>query len=311
MKSLFSVFKRGFQKTATAITRTLFSVISDEKPWDSSTYAQIEAALLKADFGVQTTRKLMEDLRDRYGRGLIKTSADVVKTVTAEIIQEMGTSTSFMLNPQGLTVVLLVGVNGSGKTTTAGKLAQRYRAEGRKVILAACDTFRAAAVEQLHLWAERTGCQLISAKAGADPAAVAYDAVAAAVAREADLLIIDTAGRQHTKKGLMDELTKITRVIQKQIPEAPHHIWLTVDASSGGNALVQAKEFSGAAGVNGLILTKLDGSFRGGIVVAIHRELKLPIRFVGLGEQPDDLQPFDAEHYANALFSEGGVYLPE
>lgn len=309
MKSLFSVFKKGFQKTATAITRTVMSVISDEKPWDESTYEQIEAALLQADFGVHSTKKLMTDLRDRYSRGLIKTSADIVKTVSADIITQLADQgKEFPLNPHGLTVVLMVGVNGSGKTTTTGKLAQMYRQDHKKVMLAAADTFRAAAVEQLNLWAERTGCQMISAKQGADPAAVAYDAVSAALARGMDILFIDTAGRQHTRKGLMDELTKMTRVIQKLIPEAPHHVLLTIDASAGGNALIQAKEFSGAAGVSGLVLTKLDGTFRGGIVVSIHDQLKLPVWFVGLGEQADDLQPFNPENYTAALFSESGLY---
>lgn len=311
MKSILSVFKRGFQKTATAISRKVMSIVNDEKPWDENTYEEIEAALIQADFGIQMVKRIVGDLRDRYERGLIKTSADIINTVSADIISQLGEQREFPLNPNGLTVVLMVGVNGSGKTTTTGKLAQLYRNEGKKVMLAACDTFRAAAVEQLKLWAERSDCQIVAAAQGADPAAVAYDAVSAALARGTDILFIDTAGRQHTKKGLMDELTKITRVITKLLPDAPQHVLLTIDASAGGNALIQAKEFSGAAGVNGLVLTKLDGTFRGGIVVSIHDQLKLPIWFVGLGEQPGDLQPFNPENYTAALFSESGTYTQD
>ena len=202
------------------------------------------------------------------------------------------------------TVILMVGVNGSGKTTTIGKLAARFRADGKRVVLAACDTFRAAAVEQLQLWGDRTDSQVVSAKHGADPASVAYDATQAALARNADYLLIDTAGRQHNQKGLMDELAKIRRSIEKVYPGAPHEVWLTVDASLGGNVLNQAREFSKATGVTGLVLTKLDGTGKGGMVVALHQEFELPTFFIGLGEQPEDLQPFSPEFYADALFGE-------
>jgi fused signal recognition particle receptor len=196
----------------------------------------------------------------------------------------------------------MVGVNGSGKTTTIGKLASRLKGEGKKVVLAACDTFRAAAVEQLQLWGERTGCQVISAKHGADPASVAFDATKAAIAREADYLLIDTAGRQQNQKGLMDELAKIRRSIEKVCPGAPHEVWLTVDSTLGANVLSQAREFSKTTGVTGLVLTKLDGTGKGGMVVALHQEFELPTFYIGLGEQPEDLQPFCAEYYTNALF---------
>ena len=203
-------------------------------------------------------------------------------------------------------MILFVGVNGSGKTTTIGKLAARLKGEGKKVILAACDTFRAAAVEQLLLWGERTDTQVISSRHGADPASVAFDATRAALARNADFLLIDTAGRQQNQKDLMEELAKIRRSVSKVYPDAPHEVWLTVDSSLGANVVNQAREFSKAAGVTGLVLTKLDGTGRGGMAVALHREFELPTFFTGLGEQPDELQPFDPELYADALFAPRG-----
>jgi len=198
-------------------------------------------------------------------------------------------------------VIMMVGVNGSGKTTTAGKLAQLWSADNKKVMLAACDTFRAAAVEQLKHWGQRTSCQVISAIHGADPSSVAFDAVQAALSRGADILIIDTAGRQHTKKGLMEELSKMKRTIDKVYPGAPHEIWLTIDASTGTNALTQASEFGKASGVTGLVITKLDGTGKGGIAVAIQEAFKLPVFFAGFGEQPDDLQEFNSDFYAKAI----------
>jgi fused signal recognition particle receptor len=200
-------------------------------------------------------------------------------------------------------VILMVGVNGSGKTTTIGKLAARWKSEGKKVILGACDTFRAAAVEQLQLWGERTGCQVVAAKHGADPASVAFDATMAAKSRGADILLIDTAGRQQNKKGLMDELAKMRRIIEKLLPDAPHETILTIDASLGTNAISQAREFSTQVGASALILTKLDGSGKGGAACAVQEQFALPVLFVGLGEAPDDLQEFSPEDYARAIFS--------
>ena len=202
----------------------------------------------------------------------------------------------------GLCVILLVGVNGCGKTTTAGKLAHLLKNDGKKVMLAACDTFRAAAVEQLNLWGKRVDCHVVSSKYGADPAAVAYDAVESALTKKYDYLIIDTAGRQHTHKGLMEELAKIKRTIAKIYPCAPQEVWLIIDGSIGSNALIQAKEFIGACGVNGLVCTKLDGSYKGGMVVAIKNDYGLPVHFVGLGEAEKDLQLFDSEMFADAIF---------
>ncbi len=208
------------------------------------------------------------------------------------------------LAENGLTVILMVGVNGSGKTTSIGKLAAYYKGQGKKVMLGACDTFRAAAVEQLQLWGRRVDVPVVAALHGADPASVAFDAVKSALAKNMDILLIDTAGRQHTQKGLMDELAKIRRSIDKVYPGAPQEVWLTVDSSLGANVVRQAQEFSACTGLTGLVLTKLDGTGKGGMVVALHQEFDLPTFFVGLGEQPEDLQPFSPEFYAAALFGE-------
>ncbi len=306
MSSIFSVFKRGLQKTTTAVSRTISGMFTGVKTWDASTFDDLEYALIAADFGVSASTAIVAELRDRYSRGLIATTADAYEAAK-EMVCDMLKTNQRPVNmaPEGApTVILFVGVNGSGKTTTIGKLAWQWHEAGKKVILAAGDTFRAAAVEQLQLWGQRTGSMVVSAKAGADPAAVAFDAAQAAVARKADLLLIDTAGRQHTKKGLMDELTKITRAIEKACPGAPHEVWLTVDASMGSNAVNQAREFSKAAHVTGLVVTKLDGTGKGGMAVALHREFNLPTFYVGLGEQPDDLQEFNPEYYAGALFDD-------
>ena len=306
MKSIFSIFKRGLEKTTTKVTRTIAGMFTGIKAHGAASFDDLEAMLIQADFGVPASLRIVGDIRDRYERGEIATDADLVK-VAMETVTTILNSRVRPVNfaPESKpTVILMVGVNGSGKTTTIGKLAARLKAENKKVILAACDTFRAAAVEQLQLWGERTGCQVVSAKHGADPASVAFDATQAALARGADFLLIDTAGRQHNQKGLMDELAKIRRSIEKVYPGAPHEVWLTVDASLGGNVVNQAREFTKTTGVTGLVLTKLDGTGKGGMVVALHQEFELPTFFIGFGEQPEDLQPFSAEYYAGALFGE-------
>ncbi|OGV51736.1 MAG: signal recognition particle-docking protein FtsY [Lentisphaerae bacterium GWF2_44_16] len=303
MKSLFSIFQKGLQKTATSITRTFADVFTGAKKWDIHTYEELEAALIAADFGIEESVRIVADIKDRYECGQIKMTEDIFQIVrrdVCEILKKNMRPVKFAV-PGKLTVIMLVGVNGSGKTTTAGKLAYYWSNEGRKVMLAACDTFRAAAVEQLKLWGGRTGAQVVSARQGADPSSVAFDAVEAALARKMDILIIDTAGRQHTRKSLMDELAKMRRTVVKVYPDAPHEVWITIDGSMGSNSLNQASEFSSVAGVSGLVLTKLDGTGRGGIAVAIQDKLKLPVFFVGLGEQPDDLQPFDPEYYSDAV----------
>ncbi len=307
MKSIFEIFHKGLQKTATSITRSLRSVFSEVKQWDEAAYERLEAALIGADFGVPVSLKIVGDLRDRYSRGLIGTGDDIFAIARNDVASILAADTRQLdWNTKSLVVILMVGVNGSGKTTTAGKLAHMLTLDGKTVMLAACDTFRAAAVQQLKLWGERTKCPVVAAKHGADPSAVAFDAVQSALSKGCDVLIIDTAGRQHTKKGLMDELSKMNRTIAKVYPGAPQEVWLVVDASLGSNVLVQAREFGSVSGVNGLVLTKLDGTGKGGMVVAIKQELNLPVFFVGLGESPEDLQPFDPAMYAQALFESDG-----
>jgi len=303
MKSIFSVFKKGLQKTATKISRTITNVFTDTKEWSEESYEDLETALITSDFGIKITMKIIDDIRDRYSRGIVKTTEDILQ-VAREDVREILTKDAREINyvQNKLTVILLVGVNGSGKTTTAGKLAHIYKQEGKTVMMAACDTFRAAAVDQLKLWGKRTDCHVVSSQPNADPAAVAFDGVKSALSKNIDILIIDTAGRQHTKKGLMDELGKICRSINKVYPTAPQETWLTIDSSMGSNALLQAKEFARTAAVSGLVLTKLDGTGKGGMAVAIQNEFNIPLFFVGLGEQLGDLQPFDAENYTKALF---------
>jgi len=305
MKSLFSVFKKGLQKTATTVSRSVEGLIRDVEKWDDSTFEDLEAALIKADFGVETSLRMVEDIRDRYERGLIKTSEDVNKVIADDVknILEAG-QRKIHFNPDGLTVIFLVGVNGSGKTTTAGKLAWQWKNDGKKVVLAACDTFRAAAVEQLKLWGERTGCHVVASKTGSDPSSVVYDAVKSSVARSADILLVDTAGRQHTSRGLMEELAKMKRTAPKVLPGAPHEVWLTIDAGIGTNALRQTEEFANFADVSGLVITKLDGTGKGGMAIAVHSKYKLPVFFAGFGEQPEDLQPFNPAMFADAVFGQ-------
>lgn len=303
MISLFASFQKGLQKTATAIGRGITSLFKDVKRWDDSSFKTLENALIEADFGPAAASSIVRDVKDRYQRGMISGSEDILAVAKEDLVEMLKKDLRPLNMAQnGLTTILMVGVNGSGKTTTAGKLAHLWSGDGKKVVLAACDTFRAAAAEQLNLWAERTGAQIVSSKSGADPSAVAYDAVQAALARNADFLIIDTAGRQHNKKGLMDELAKMRRIIAKLQPGAPQETLLTIDASIGTNAISQAREFAAASGASALVLTKLDGTGKGGAATQIQTEFKLPILFMGLGEQPDDLQPFDPQHYAEAVF---------
>ncbi len=305
--SLFDSFKRGLQKTATALSRSVTGIFTEVRKWDDETFRKLENELISADFGVAAAKKIMADLRDRYQRGLLNGSDDILSVARDDMVAMLKPGTRALATaPDGsLTVILMVGVNGSGKTTTAGKLAYLLTRQGKKVTLAACDTFRAAAVEQLKLWGERTGSQVVASKQGADAAAVAYDAVSAAIARGSDYLIIDTAGRQHNQKALMDELAKMLRIIRKLKPDAPHETLLTIDASIGTNAIAQAREFAALSGASALVLTKLDGTGKGGATAAIQEEFKLPILFVGLGEAPDDLQAFSPEHYADAIFFGG------
>ena len=302
--SIFSIFKRGLEKSAIRLTRVVGSVFGGAKIHSAASFEDLEALLIAADFGVSAAKKVVGRLRERYECGKIATDADLIETAKTEVaeILKRGMRPVAVPPENEPLVILMVGVNGSGKTTTIGKLASRWKASGKKVILGACDTFRAAAVEQLQLWGERTDCQVIAAKHGADPASVAFDATMAAKSRQADILLIDTAGRQQNQQDLMAELSKIRRSIGKVLPGAPHEVWLTVDASLGANVISQAREFGKIAGVTGLILTKLDGTGRGGMAVALHEEFELPTFFAGFGEAPEDLQEFDPDLYADALF---------
>jgi fused signal recognition particle receptor len=304
--------KASVSKTKAALSETVDTIFLGEKKVDPALLRQLENALLSADLGVGTTREILDAVREKLDRNALSDSSQLKGEIKSHIVRILNASVGSKplqqgviagsTNGKGPRVIFVVGVNGAGKTTSIGKLANRLRKEGSSVILCAADTFRAAAVEQLEIWAQRNGIEVIKQKSGADPAAVVYDAVAAAKARSSDAVIVDTAGRLHTKSNLMAELDKMKRTAAKVIPGAPHDVLLVLDATTGQNGLAQAREFTSTVGVTGIILTKLDGTAKGGIVVAISRELSLPIRFVGTGEQINDLIPFDAETYANSLF---------
>ena len=296
-------------KQAVSRTRETFSAkIADlaalTREVDESAFQDLETALITSDLGVQTTTAILAALRDRARHQAIEGGAelrDLLKAQLQAILEAPQTSVSLPAEPPKIT--FLVGVNGTGKTTSSGKLAAWSRAQGRSVLLCAADTFRAAAIEQLEVWAARSGVEMIKTKQGGDPAAVLYDAIAAAKARKIDELYVDTAGRLHTKSGLMDELDKMRRTAARLVPGAPHEVLLVMDATTGQNGLQQARQFTQSAGVTGIVLTKLDGTAKGGIVVAITRELGLPVSYVGTGERIDDLVPFEAETFVNSLFN--------
>jgi len=302
MFSLLKKFKDGLTKTVAAIAAKTHGLFGGRKI-DVASLDELEEALYTADFGVETTTEILEEIKSAYkkdpalqGRQAAEIGAAVLKRVLA------GSEGRLTLGAGRPEVIAMIGVNGSGKTTTTAKLAHKFKADGQTVIVAACDTFRAAAVEQLKSWATRLELDIVASHTGADAAAVAFDAWQAARSRGKDWLIVDTAGRLHTKDNLMEELAKIRRVLQKHDPAAPQHRWLVVDGSLGANSIEQARVFHQSFGLTGLIVTKLDGTSRGGAIVGIWRQLKIPIYFVGLGEQPEDLQPFSAENYARAIF---------
>ena len=296
--------KEHLGKTRQKIASSLSAVLTLGRNIDDDLLDQLEETLISDDIGVETTARMIEDLRSAYKKGQIKKTDDVLPFLK-EQMKSCWPEFDRQLNvaPSGPTVILVAGINGSGKTTSIAKLAYILNKSGKKVIVAACDTFRAAAVEQLTIWSERIGVQIVKHKSGADPAAVAYDACQAAVARNADYLILDTAGRLHTQKYLMEELTKIRNVITKHIPDAPHEVILVVDGTTGQNAIMQAKVFTEAINVTGIFLAKLDGTARGGIVIAIKDMLDIPVKFVGLGETPEDIAEFDPEEFVEALFN--------
>ena len=297
-------FKEKLGKTRDRITSSLSSVLTMGRNIDDNLLDELEETLISDDIGVETTEKLIYDLRDAYRQRQIKNTDDIIPFLK-EHIKSYWPHRDRQLNhaQNGPTVILVAGVNGSGKTTSIAKLAYILSKNENKVIVAACDTFRAAAVEQLTIWAERTGVQIVKHKSGSDPAAVAFDACEAAVARNVDYLILDTAGRLHTQKDLMRQLTKIRDVVTKKIPEAPNEVLLVLDATTGQNAIVQAKMFTAAVNVTGIFLAKLDGTARGGIVIAIKDQLDIPVKFIGLGEKPEDIAEFDPHNFVEALFS--------
>lgn len=305
-ESVTNKFKEGLAKTRDAFVGQVTDLFSRRKKIDEAFFEELEEILIGADVGVNTVMELIEDLREEVKKRRIEQPSELQPILSEKLVAllaETGESSKLKTNLNGITVILFVGVNGVGKTTTIGKLAHRFKQEGKQVLLAAGDTFRAGAIEQLQVWGERVGVDVISQQAGADPAAVMYDAVQAAKQRGVDVLLCDTAGRLQNKANLMEELAKIYRVIQREIPSAPHETLLVLDAATGQNALQQAKLFGEKSGVTGLVLTKLDGTAKGGIVIAIRREMSLPVKFVGLGEKMDDLQQFDAEQFVHALFA--------
>ena len=300
---LFDKFKAGLQRTKEKLSHEITRIVTGSPKLNEDTLEEIEFTLIGADLGMPMTQRILSAVRDSYeSQG--KDGLDVLGVARREIAASFTGGVQDLQEQDGLTVVSMVGVNGTGKTTTTAKLANRMHATGKTSVLAACDTFRAAAVEQLKEWGGRLDVPVIAGSYGADPAAVAHDAVTAAHARKADFLFVDTAGRLHTKSNLMQELEKLHRIIDRQEKGAPHEVLLVVDATTGMNALNQAREFHKAVPLTGLVITKLDGTSKGGMVVAIHDELNLPIKFIGLGEQADDLQPFDPGQFAEALFAE-------
>jgi len=304
----FGKLKEGLAKTREGLVGAVSRILTRGAKVDEALLEHLEETLVAADVGAGTSADIMEGVRKRLKETPARDAPEILPFLKEEIALQLSGKPGdvpthpFDLGTDRPYVIMVVGINGVGKTTTIGKLAYRYMAAGHKVIIAAADTFRAAANEQLEIWAKRAGADIIQQKQGADPAAVAFDAVKAAAARSADVVIIDTAGRLHTRVNLMEELKKIRRVVQKQNPSAPHEVLLVIDASTGQNGLQQATKFGSAVGVTGLVLTKLDGTAKGGIVLAIARSMGLPVRFIGVGEQLDDLQPFDAKDFAEALF---------
>lgn len=307
--SITQKFKMGLAKTRDTFTSKVNDLIARYRKVDEEFFEELEEILLQADVGFETVMELMDELRFEVQRKNIKDTDGIYEIICEKLVEiyeqgEEGIS-ELNLQPDGeLTVILFVGVNGVGKTTTIGKLAHRLKKQGKTVMLAAGDTFRAGAIEQLQIWGDRVGCEVIKQSEGSDPAAVIYDAINAAKKRGVDVLICDTAGRLQNKVNLMKELEKIHRVISREIPNAPHEVLLALDATTGQNALIQAQTFKEATNVTGIVLTKLDGTAKGGIVLAIRNKLNIPVKFVGLGEKIDDLQPFDAERYVYGLFAD-------
>ena len=300
---IFQKIKSGLQKTRQSIVGGVSQVFRSFQSIDEDLYEELEETLIMADIGAITSERIVDALRQKVKEEKCK-DPSLLTGMLKEIIAGMLQGDCELHLSQKPAVILVIGVNGVGKTTTIGKLAYQLKEQGNRVILGAADTFRAAAIDQLQIWADRAGVDLIQHKEGADPAAVVFDTISAAKARKADVIICDTAGRLHNKKNLMDELSKINRVIDRELPDASKEVLLVLDATTGQNAVNQAREFMQAAGITGIVLTKLDGTARGGIIIAIKEELGLPVKYIGVGEQIDDLQPFDPKQFVDALFTE-------
>lgn len=299
----FDKLKQGLFKTKNAIVGKIDSLIKKFTKVDEELFDELEELLISADIGVMTTEEILDELRDTVKENRIK-EPEEVKSELFDILKRMiGEHEPLNLSTKP-SVILVIGVNGVGKTTSIGKIAAELKSQKKKVVVAAADTFRAAAAEQLTVWCERAGVDIIKQAAGADPASVVFDAISAVKSRGADVLIIDTAGRLHNKKNLMDELAKIDRVIKRELPDSAKETLLVLDATTGQNAVHQAKEFKEASNITGLILTKLDGTAKGGIVISIRKELDIPVKFIGVGEKINDMKPFDAKEFAGALFEE-------
>ncbi len=301
-KGFFSKLKDGLTKTRDSFVAGVDSIFSGFSEIDDDFYEELEEVLIMADIGVNTTEKIIDDLREKVKEQRIKEISVCRQLLIDTIKEQMRVDEHAYDFADQTSVVLLIGVNGVGKTTSVGKLAGQFKDRGKKVVLAAADTFRAAAIGQLTEWANRAGVEIISGQEGGDPAAVVYDAVNAAKARKADVLICDTAGRLHNKKNLMEELGKINRIIEREYPEARRETLVVLDGTTGQNALVQAKQFNEVTDITGIVLTKLDGTAKGGIAIAIQSEMHLPVKYIGIGEQIDDLQKFDADSFVDALF---------
>lgn len=300
---LFKRINKGLKKTRDSMTGAINAALYGKNEIDDDFYEELEEILVMADVGVTTAQEIVEKLRDAVFKKNLRRADDVkaeIRNIVAELLSG-GEELDMITIPS---VILVIGVNGVGKTTSIGKMAAMFKAEGKKVILGAADTFRAAAIDQLEIWADRAGVDIVKHKEGADPAAVVFDTISAGKARNADIIICDTAGRLHNKKNLMEELAKIYRVIDRQLPYADREVLLVLDATTGQNAVSQAKEFKDVAEITGIILTKLDGTAKGGVVLAIKNDLKVPVKFIGVGEGIDDLRPFNPKAFADGLFEE-------